>query len=264
VKTVCFFLKPEAEMETAWTELENAFVQVLYSDEEWQGNKKIFGILPPEETLANLLSALPSISKAEDSLLPEINWEEQWKEHGRDFRNGFVHVSLKDSNRELKLAPGPGFGDLSHPTTSLALEMMPRHVQGQCVIDVGCGSGILALAAAAMGAESVFGIDIDEKAIEHANKNAELNQMSCQVHFSLNAGLPKMEKPVLILINMISSEQREAWASIQQVHPYVTHILSSGIPKPERAEYLRLTQEWGWILESELEKEGWLGFCFVK
>jgi ribosomal protein L11 methyltransferase len=141
---------------------------------------------------------------------------------------------------------------------------MPRYVQYQTVIDMGCGSGILALAAAAMGAQSVFGIDIDEKAIAHAIKNAELNHMSHLVHFSLNEGLPAIEKPVVMLINMISSEQREAWASIHHVHPYVTCILSSGIPKSERTDYLKLTKAWGWTLEDEVEKAGWLGFCFKK
>ncbi len=84
--------------------------------------------------------------------------------------------------KTLLLKPGPGFGDLSHPTTSLMLKLMKLNLasmQAGAVLDVGSGSGILALAASLLGSGDVAGIDIDREANRHARKNARLN---CLAH----------------------------------------------------------------------------------
>ncbi len=110
------------------------------------------------------------------------------------------------------MQPGPGFGDFSHPTTRLALQLLSRYLKEQCVIDIGCGSGILALAAATMGAQAVYGIDIDSKAIEHSIQNALLNRLEQQCTFCLANEfhwLPT-SSPLLILMNMIQYEQKTA------------------------------------------------------
>ena len=84
----------------------------------------------------------------------------------------------------LRLDPGLAFGTGSHPTTRLCLEWLEENVQaGQSVLDYGCGSGILAIAAAKMGALSVDGVDIDQQAIITAKENAAENQ--CDIAFYL-------------------------------------------------------------------------------
>ena len=76
----------------------------------------------------------------------------------------------------LILDPGMAFGTGSHPTTRLCLEWLERNVSDRCtVLDYGCGSGILAIAAARLGAGSVAGVDIDPLAVEAARSNAERN-----------------------------------------------------------------------------------------
>ena len=78
----------------------------------------------------------------------------------------------------FRLKPGGGFGDLSHPTTRLMLRMLAQIVAKQDVIDIGCGSGILSLAAAALGSPKVYGIDIEQEAVEHSRNNAIFNNLS--------------------------------------------------------------------------------------
>ena len=84
----------------------------------------------------------------------------------------------------LELDPGLAFGTGSHPTTRLCMEWLEAHARpGATVLDYGCGSGILAMVAAKMGAAAVLGVDIDPQAIESARQNAERNH--CSIAFYL-------------------------------------------------------------------------------
>ena len=77
----------------------------------------------------------------------------------------------------LELDPGLAFGTGSHPTTRLCMEWLEQHVEAGCsVLDYGCGSGILAILARKLGADSVDGVDIDPQAISAAHDNAKRNQ----------------------------------------------------------------------------------------
>lgn len=85
----------------------------------------------------------------------------------------------------IELDPGMAFGTGSHPTTRLCLEWLCDAVQPGCsVLDYGCGSGILGIAAAKLGAGDVLGIDIDEKAVEAARDNAARNEATLRLQHS--------------------------------------------------------------------------------
>ena len=86
------------------------------------------------------------------------------------------HTAPDPSAIVLVLDPGMAFGTGSHPTTRLCLEWLEQNVSsGQSLLDYGCGSGILAIAAAKLGAQEVLGVDIDEQAVSAAKNNAETN-----------------------------------------------------------------------------------------
>ena len=85
----------------------------------------------------------------------------------------------KEDELIIELDPGRAFGTGSHPTTSLCLKLMEKNIkEGDSVIDVGTGSGILMIAADRLGASEVYGTDIDELAVESAKENLELNGIS--------------------------------------------------------------------------------------
>ena len=89
------------------------------------------------------------------------------------------HDAPRSDAINIRLDPGMAFGTGSHPTTRLCLQWLTTHVDDRCrVLDYGCGSGILAIAAALLGARSVVGVDIDDKAIEAARRNAIENQVA--------------------------------------------------------------------------------------
>ncbi|MGR3973630.1 MAG: 50S ribosomal protein L11 methyltransferase [Candidatus Rhabdochlamydia sp.] len=188
-------------------------------------------------------------------------WEEQWRLFSPGFSEGKSHLSLVEYGKDvtLSLVPGPGFGDFSHPTTRLALKLLSQDVLGRCVIDIGCGSGILSLAAALLGAASVYGYDIDPDAIDHANQNKRLNQQ--HITFSLTPPL-QIPASALVVMNMISSEQHQAWAAITPYLASSFRLITSGILESEIPSYLIWTEAIGWQIRGCLIEEGWAAFTF--
>jgi len=183
-----------------------------------------------------------------------IDWNEQWALHAPHFKNGLAHVNLQDyggPDKQFCMRPGPGFGDLSHPTTQLMLHLMPKQITSP-VIDVGCGSGALSLAAKLRGASEVFGIDIDGDAIIHARKNAKQNNLDC----TFGKTYAKSFKHPLILMNMISSEQKVAWISLPEWEHYT--LIVSGIPVEEGVPF----EHYGTVVEAR-ELNGWMAFTIT-
>lgn len=120
-------------------------------------------------------------------LLPDVNWVEHWKQYFHP-----IHVGEKlmvvpawlepdfQGRTPIIIDPGMAFGTGTHPTTQLCLEMVEAHLRPQ-VIDLGCGSGILAIAALKLGAEKALGIDIDPEAITNAQENARVNGIDARL-----------------------------------------------------------------------------------
>lgn len=190
-----------------------------------------------------------------------IDWRSQWELHCRYFRDGYLFVNLQEfggPDRLLKLEPGPGFGDLSHPTTRLSLKLLLKHVKDRIVLDVGCGSGILALAAAASGAKKVYGLDIEDEALEHAKTNAAFNNL--EIHWLRPEQMPRLNSDAIAAMNMIRSEQAVAWESLRPLHPQITTWITSGVLAEERDRYLKEAVSREWKVDTVLEEEGWLAF----
>jgi ribosomal protein L11 methyltransferase len=103
----------------------------------------------------------------------------------------------------IELDPGMAFGTGSHPTTRLCLEWLCEAVTPACsVLDYGCGSGILGIAAARLGADDVLGIDIDDKAVEAARDNAERNQARLRLQHS---AVPLGDTFDLVVANILTN-----------------------------------------------------------
>ncbi len=118
----CLQISQQIFIEEAWELLEAAGISIAYSEED-DNRAKLFAYAPSSK----VLDAFPWIEAYEPYQLPDINWEEQWQIHGMDFKDGLIHVNLEEfgaSAITLNLKPGPGFGDLSHPTTRLVLKLM--------------------------------------------------------------------------------------------------------------------------------------------
>jgi len=141
-----------------------------------------------EESLYYLgrIQPLPAASYKE---IADQNWMEAWKQHYKPILLGERLVIVPawmdspDPNRiAIRIDPGMAFGTGTHPTTQLCLELMEHQLSSVVhrpwsVIDVGCGSGILSIAAIKMGASSALGVDIDSGSIDNARENANTNSI---------------------------------------------------------------------------------------
>lgn len=113
------------------------------------------------------------------------------------------HASSTDSRLDIVLDPGLAFGTGSHPTTRLCLQWLERQSLAGCrVIDYGCGSGILAIAAACLGAVDVVGVDIDPQALLSTQSNALRNRVQIEVR-STDAAAPGPAD--VVVANILSS-----------------------------------------------------------
>lgn len=113
------------------------------------------------------------------------------------------HEAPDDGAINIELDPGMAFGTGSHPTTRLCLEWLCEAVTpGATVLDYGCGSGILGIAAARLGAGDVLGIDIDEQAVEAARDNATRNHVEMRLQHS---GQPLDEQFDIVVANILTN-----------------------------------------------------------
>lgn len=189
-----------------------------------------------------------------------VDWEEQWALFAENFFQGKARIDLSRYGKalQLRLLPGPGFGDLSHETTRLMLNLMQGRMTHQKILDIGCGSGILSLAALLLGAESATGIDIDEEALLHSQQNARENNLSHRAQFTKS--LPQTSSNQVLLINMILPEQKQA---LQPIHTRLSKLrIASGILESQKNEYLALTHSWGWNPIEEQKLGEWMGWVF--
>ena len=117
--------------------------------------------------------------------IADQNWMEAWKQHYKPILIGQRLLILpawlespEPKRIPIKIDPGMAFGTGTHPTTQLCLELMELSADHQplsTVIDVGCGSGILSIAALKLGATKVLGVDIDIESVKNSRENADTN-----------------------------------------------------------------------------------------
>jgi len=137
-----------------------------------------------EEGLWHLKQIMNSIPDPIIREIKQVDWENAWKEHYHVLRVG-KRIVIKPSWREhkphpddvvLDLDPGMAFGTGLHPTTQMCLQAIEQHMPPHAnVLDLGTGSGILAIAAAKLGAASVVAMDLDNVAVESARQNLRRN-----------------------------------------------------------------------------------------
>jgi ribosomal protein L11 methyltransferase len=149
-----------------------------------------------EESLYYLgrIQPLPAASYKQ---IADQNWMEAWKQHYKPILIGErlaivpAWMESPDPNRiAIKIDPGMAFGTGTHPTTQLCLELMEKEFitrHPSLVIDIGCGSGILSIAALKLGAKSALGVDIDADSIVNARENANTNHIGEELILSVGS-----------------------------------------------------------------------------
>lgn len=188
VKTVRAYFTPDADLETKLAAVER-FIRENAPD---------YGDAPP---------AAPTVNT-----IREEDWATGWRQHFSPTRIGrrlvikptWEPFAPEPDDLVIELDPGMAFGTGTHPTTRLCLEALEKLGRPEDVLDVGTGSGILAMAASKLGAHRVVGTDIDPDAVEVARENCAMNGVTAELTITPLADIPGQF--AVVLANILAED----------------------------------------------------------
>ena len=171
------------------------------------------------------------------------------------------HEAPTDGSINIELDPGLAFGTGSHPTTFLCLRWLDANMpQGAAVLDYGCGSGILAITAAKLGAGKVVGVDIDKQAIRASHDNAAQNQVNIEVY--LPDEQPEGQFDVVVA-NILANPLRMLGQMLAGRVKTDGQIVLSGILTEQVEEISALYQQW-FDMKPATIQDGWACLFGIK
>lgn len=225
--------------------------------------------LPESAELESLCGSIALAGAAvQRTALGEVDWSTRWVTRVGAQRVGRIAVAppwmseqIADAEIPILIEPAMAFGTGEHETTRGVLALMQSLVApGSRVADLGSGSGVLAIAAAKLGAARVVAIEMDPDAIGNATENVERNgvdQAVTVLQGDAAALLPLVAPVSLVLANIISSVLMELSPLMHRALPPGGKAVISGILVSERDDMLASLAMDGWKLESELREGEW-------
>lgn len=166
----------------------------------------------------------------------------------------------------ITLDPGLAFGTGSHPTTRLCLRWLDNNLRaGETVLDYGCGSGILAIAALKLGAGSAIGIDIDKQAIQASRDNAAANQVTAQF-FVAEEAPPLFDREIqadIVIANILTNPLKILAPLLASAVREGGQLVLSGILSGQARELMGIYTRW-FNMKPPIEEEGWVCLSGVK
>lgn len=236
------------------------------------------------QKLAEALWHLSQISPIEDPQYTTIydeDWMAAWKKHYEPIPIGenllimpaWIEPASGEKRLIVRINPAMAFGTGTHPTTQLCLMLLERHIKpGSKVLDIGCGSGILSIAALKMGAAHVLAVDVDSQAITSTHENATLNDISPAI---LETGMGSVEEILtgrftvkeapLVLVNILAPIIIRLFTNgLGQLVCEDGVLLLSGILKHQEAEVISVAQVAGFTVSDRLAQDDWVSLAMVK
>lgn len=248
-------LEPEPGTTPLWPEV---IIQALYAQAE-----------EAQQSRSHLSLTRPSLECSME-VLADKDWERAWMDDFKPQRFGnrlwicpTWHTPPDPQAVNLMLDPGLAFGTGTHPTTSLCLTWLEQaELSNKTVIDYGCGSGILSLAAVKLGAQHVHAVDIDIQALQATQNNALSNQITEQ-HISIS--MPEaLQDPVdLIIANILLAPLMSLNDRFYQLLNPGAYLVVSGI-LTEQADLLIKNYESSFAHVATHDQDGWSLLVFAR
>ena len=209
----------------------------------------------------------------------EEDWANNWKQYFKPLTVGqkllikpsWESVSENETRKILEIDPASSFGTGQHNTTQLCLELIEKYLkEGDVLLDLGCGSGILSIAAVLLGAKAIKAVDIDENSVKIARENAENNHISKEVYSAYCGNIIEDEN----LVRQLGKGYQVVCANIvadvligmsKRFRPFLADngiLIISGIIDSRKDEVLDVVRSSGFELIEVSEKEDWVAAAF--
>ncbi|MEL7593340.1 50S ribosomal protein L11 methyltransferase [Aeromonas veronii] len=196
--------------------------------------------------------------------LEDKDWVREWMDHFHPMQFGerlWICPSWRDVPNpdavNVMLDPGLAFGTGTHPTTALCLQWLDGlDLAGKTVVDFGCGSGILGIAALKLGAARVIGIDIDPQAIQASRDNAARNGVADQIELYLPADQPQDVEADVVVANILAGPLRELAPLIAGHGKPGSLMALSGVLESQAPELETIYDQW-FEMDPTAVKEEW-------
>ena len=227
------------------------------------------------EFLRDRLSLAGIDASPELSGVDEEDWANSWRQHYKPIKIGnrlvvvpaWEQYEAKEGEIIVRMDPGMAFGTGNHETTRLVIRLLEDYVKpGQRVLDVGCGSGILAICASKLGAKSCLACDIDPTAVRVATENVKdsgLTNITCK-QSDLLRGVDDKEPFDLITANIVADIIIRMTPDVGRYMHEHSVLLASGIICERADDVINALEANGFCILQRLEDNGWCALAVGK
>ncbi len=203
--------------------------------------------------------------------LNDADWANNWKKYFKVTEIGerlvicpaWETFENKTGRAVLKMDPGAAFGTGTHATTSLCLELLEKYAQnGDTVLDIGCGSGILSVAGVLLGAKNAVGVDIDATAVKVAKENATLNNVSDKTEYFVGDLADKVSgKYDIVCANIVADIIMKLNKTVTDYMTNDAIYITSGIIDVRADAVKQSFKDNNFIIVDELKKDNWYAYA---
>jgi len=246
-------------------------IAYFLNDQSWGRKKK------------EICSSLQAMSQANGTIfalrtkiLKEQKWAESWKINFKPIRVSsrivvqppWEKYTARKGEIVIQIDPGLAFGTGTHPSTQLTLQILdeiyPSPSSKLSVLDVGAGSGILAIAAQKLGAKRIIALDIDPVAVASAKKNAALNGIEKEIDFRLGTPADLGGKFNLVLANLLPQELLPLASSLAERVTSRGMLVVSGFLRNQKEEIMAAFGKQNLTVHLSKEKKGWASLALQR
>lgn len=217
-----------------------------------------------------------SVPEAQWQLIDEEDWASGWKDYWKPMAIGdhfLIYPAWEDLPEKsdqiiLRLDPGAAFGTGTHPTTQLCLESLEmrlyENAENKIIADIGCGSGILSLGSALLGAKKVYAVDTDALATKTCRSNCQLNEVSRDNIIVRDGSIEELIKIGEtfdgIICNILADTIVELFPQFNQITHDKSWAILSGILLTQADQIADVVEHQGWTVAALWKRKDWC--CF--